>query len=191
MVCCLGSDFHEGPAPSSWASYPGVGPFFIRATAVADDFEFPIFVTAIPATGQVKIELGPIDMSDVCDSLEHLGSEDFREDVLDVVAKALAGTGSDDLFSTTTLDVCSVGRFLVVVAGSQAGARIPLSGAEMSIGRQDDCTWVIDDQYASMRHAKLFAVPMGSGTSRIWGRRTGRTLVICRFVGRFVCRSVR
>jgi FHA domain len=49
---------------------------------------------------------------------------------------------------------------LVVTAGALAGTRITLSEAPITIGRAEDCTLVITDDYASARHAKL--VPRNS-----------------------------
>jgi hypothetical protein len=45
---------------------------------------------------------------------------------------------------------------LVVTAGSLAGTSIRLGDAPVVIGRSNDCTLVIDDDYASSRHARLF-----------------------------------
>jgi pSer/pThr/pTyr-binding forkhead associated (FHA) protein len=46
-------------------------------------------------------------------------------------------------------------RYLVVTEGSLAGARISLSGQPVLIGRADDSTLVLTDDYASTRHARL------------------------------------
>jgi hypothetical protein len=46
-------------------------------------------------------------------------------------------------------------RQLVVTAGALAGTRITLGEAQITIGRAEDCTLVITDDYASSRHAKL------------------------------------
>jgi len=46
-------------------------------------------------------------------------------------------------------------RHLVVTEGSLAGARITLSGQPVLIGRADDSTLVLTDDYASTRHARL------------------------------------
>jgi hypothetical protein len=46
-------------------------------------------------------------------------------------------------------------RQLVVTAGSLSGTRIPLTSAPVLIGRADDSTLVLDDDYASTRHARL------------------------------------
>jgi hypothetical protein len=44
---------------------------------------------------------------------------------------------------------------LVVTAGQLAGTRITLSEAPITIGRAEDSTLVITDDYASARHARL------------------------------------
>jgi Inner membrane component of T3SS, cytoplasmic domain len=46
-------------------------------------------------------------------------------------------------------------RQLVVTAGSLAGTRIPLGSAPILIGRAEDSSLVLDDDYASTRHARL------------------------------------
>lgn len=47
---------------------------------------------------------------------------------------------------------------LVVTAGSLAGTRLRLTDGPMLIGRAEDSTLVLDDDYASTRHAKLVRV---------------------------------
>ncbi len=44
---------------------------------------------------------------------------------------------------------------LVVTAGGLAGTRIGLTGAPVLIGRADDSTLVLTDDYASTRHARI------------------------------------
>lgn len=46
-------------------------------------------------------------------------------------------------------------RQLVVTHGALAGSRISLDGRPILIGRADDSTLVLDDDYASTRHARL------------------------------------
>ena len=46
-------------------------------------------------------------------------------------------------------------RHLVVTEGSLTGARITLSGQPVLIGRADDSTLVLTDDFASTRHARL------------------------------------
>lgn len=45
---------------------------------------------------------------------------------------------------------------MVVTAGALAGATIDLTDAQITIGRADDATLVLSDDYASTRHARLF-----------------------------------
>jgi pSer/pThr/pTyr-binding forkhead associated (FHA) protein len=49
----------------------------------------------------------------------------------------------------------NVARYLVVTEGALVGARITLSGQPVLIGRADDSTLVLTDDYASTRHARL------------------------------------
>ena len=49
----------------------------------------------------------------------------------------------------------SVARQLVVTEGSLAGTTIGLAGAPLTLGRADDSTLVLTDDYASSRHARL------------------------------------
>ena len=46
-------------------------------------------------------------------------------------------------------------RYLMVTEGALAGARITLAGQPVLIGRADDSTLVLTDDYASTRHARL------------------------------------
>jgi len=46
---------------------------------------------------------------------------------------------------------------LIVTDGSLAGTRLTLSGAPITIGRAEDSTLVITDDFASARHAQLVA----------------------------------
>lgn len=54
----------------------------------------------------------------------------------------------------------NVPRHLVVTEGALAGTRITLGTAPVLIGRADDSTLVLTDDYASTRHARLS--PRGS-----------------------------
>lgn len=51
-------------------------------------------------------------------------------------------------------------RQLIVTAGGLAGTRIPLGTQPVLVGRADDSTLVLTDDYASTRHARLS--PRGS-----------------------------
>ena len=46
-------------------------------------------------------------------------------------------------------------RQLTVTAGHLSGTRIELTGTPVLIGRADDSTLILDDDYASTRHARL------------------------------------
>ncbi len=46
-------------------------------------------------------------------------------------------------------------RELVVTAGHLAGTRVQLGSAPVLIGRAEDSTLILDDDYASTRHARL------------------------------------
>lgn len=48
-----------------------------------------------------------------------------------------------------------VAKYLVVTHGALAGTRITLSSQAVLIGRADDSTLVLTDDYASNRHARL------------------------------------
>src|SRR4051794_33496087 len=48
---------------------------------------------------------------------------------------------------------------LVVTHGALTGTTLPLAGAPITIGRADDSTLVLTDDYVSTRHARL--VPRG------------------------------
>ncbi|HRA75462.1 MAG TPA: FHA domain-containing protein [Propionicimonas sp.] len=49
---------------------------------------------------------------------------------------------------------------LVVTHGAQAGTRLPLDEA-LLIGRSADCRLVLDDDYVSTRHARIYLAPQG------------------------------
>ncbi len=50
-----------------------------------------------------------------------------------------------------------VPAILVVTAGSLAGTRLRLGSGTILIGRAEDSTLVLDDDYASTRHARILA----------------------------------
>ena len=62
---------------------------------------------------------------------------------------ALSGTLLSNRQSRTTP------RYLVVTAGSLAGTKITLGSQPVLIGRADDSTLVLTDDYSSTRHARL------------------------------------
>jgi pSer/pThr/pTyr-binding forkhead associated (FHA) protein len=47
-------------------------------------------------------------------------------------------------------------RLLVVTAGSLQGTSLNLSAEQITLGRANDATLVLDDDYASNRHARIF-----------------------------------
>jgi pSer/pThr/pTyr-binding forkhead associated (FHA) protein len=47
-------------------------------------------------------------------------------------------------------------RNLVVTEGALAGTSVGLGEAPVTLGRAQDCTIVLDDDYASSRHARIF-----------------------------------
>lgn len=49
----------------------------------------------------------------------------------------------------------TVARYMVVTEGALAGTRITLGSQPVLIGRADDSTLVLTDDYASTRHARL------------------------------------
>ena len=73
------------------------------------------------------------------------------------------------------------GTRLVVTEGPLQGTEIPLEGAQITLGRAPDSTIVIDDDYASSRHARIYesegawvAEDLGS-TNGTWIDRTRLT----------------
>ena len=48
------------------------------------------------------------------------------------------------------------GRRLVVTDGELKGTVVPLSGGSVTIGRSPDSTLVLDDDYVSTRHARIY-----------------------------------
>lgn len=49
------------------------------------------------------------------------------------------------------------GSKLIVTEGPLAGTVVPLTGAQVTIGRAPDSTLVIEDDYASSRHARIYS----------------------------------
>ncbi len=67
---------------------------------------------------------------------------------------------------------------LVVTEGSLTGTRVGLSGAPVLIGRANDSTLVLTDDYASTRHARIslqdgvwFVEDLGSTNGTYYGQR--------------------
>lgn len=50
---------------------------------------------------------------------------------------------------------------LTVTAGELAGTSLPLGRSGVLIGRAPECTLVLEDEFASSRHARIFSRPEG------------------------------
>jgi hypothetical protein len=50
---------------------------------------------------------------------------------------------------------------LVVTGGALSGTTVSLTGQQITIGRAHDSTIVLDDDYASSRHARIYPDPSG------------------------------
>ena len=50
---------------------------------------------------------------------------------------------------------------LEVVSGSLTGTSVPLTGVQITLGRAHDSTIVLDDDFASSRHARIYPDPSG------------------------------
>lgn len=73
-----------------------------------------------------------------------------------------SASGRRDTRAATPLSAGSmVPAILVVTAGSLAGTRLRLGSGSILIGRAEDSTLVLDDDYASTRHARI--VQQGNG----------------------------
>ena len=73
-----------------------------------------------------------------------------------------ARSGRGDARTPAPLSAGSmVPAILVVTAGSLAGTRLRLGSGTVLIGRAEDSTLVLDDDYASTRHARI--VQQGNG----------------------------
>ncbi|MEI8083934.1 MAG: FHA domain-containing protein, partial [Actinomycetes bacterium] len=59
-------------------------------------------------------------------------------------------------FANIPAMVAAGARNLVVVDGSLKGTVLPLGTSTVTIGRAPDCTLVVDDDYASSHHARLY-----------------------------------
>jgi len=66
-------------------------------------------------------------------------------------------------------------RVLVVTDGALKGSRLDLAQQQITLGRANDATLVLNDDYASSRHARIFRRTV-SGSSRISARRNGTYL---------------
>jgi hypothetical protein len=65
---------------------------------------------------------------------------------------------------------------LVVTGGSLAGTTVTLSTQQITIGRAHDSTIVLDDDYASSRHARIYPDPSGQWVAEDLGSTNGTYL---------------
>ncbi|MER5639588.1 FHA domain-containing protein [Kitasatospora sp. NPDC002227] len=65
---------------------------------------------------------------------------------------------------------------LVVVQGSLAGTTVALQGQTITLGRAHDSTIVLDDDYASSRHARIYPDQAGQWTVEDLGSTNGTYL---------------
>ncbi len=65
---------------------------------------------------------------------------------------------------------------LVVVEGSLAGTTVALQGQTITLGRAHDSTIVLDDDYASSRHARIYPDQAGQWTVEDLGSTNGTYL---------------
>jgi pSer/pThr/pTyr-binding forkhead associated (FHA) protein len=64
----------------------------------------------------------------------------------------------------------------VVVQGSLAGTTVALQGQTITLGRAHDSTIVLDDDYASSRHARIYPDQAGQWTVEDLGSTNGTYL---------------
>ncbi|MDQ2740106.1 MAG: FHA domain-containing protein [Actinomycetota bacterium] len=76
-------------------------------------------------------------------------------------AAPVRGTRRDARHPAPAASSSMVPSILVVTAGSLAGTRLRLGSGPILIGRAEDSTLVLDDDYASTRHARI--VTQGHG----------------------------
>ena len=79
----------------------------------------------------------------------------------DLRSGAPAGRGRQRAAQPTASATSLAPAILVVTAGSLAGTRLRLGSGPILIGRAEDSTLVLDDDYASTRHARI--VQQGRG----------------------------
>lgn len=80
---------------------------------------------------------------------------DLRYASADVAAASSRRARRDARRQPSGPDPTAVPRVLVVTAGHLSGTRIPLNSNTILIGRAEDSTLVLEDDYASTRHARL------------------------------------
>lgn len=72
---------------------------------------------------------------------------------------------------------------LVVTGGTLAGTTVTLSTQQITIGRAHDSTIVLDDDYASSRHARIYPDPSGQWVAEDLGSTNGTYLDRARING--------
>jgi hypothetical protein len=65
---------------------------------------------------------------------------------------------------------------LMVISGSLAGTSVPLANQQITLGRAHDSTIVLDDDFASSRHARIFPDPSGQWVVEDLGSTNGTYL---------------
>jgi pSer/pThr/pTyr-binding forkhead associated (FHA) protein len=65
---------------------------------------------------------------------------------------------------------------LEVVSGSLAGTNVQLTGVQITLGRAHDSTIVLDDDFASSRHARIYPDPTGQWVVEDLGSTNGTYL---------------
>lgn len=65
---------------------------------------------------------------------------------------------------------------LEVVSGSLAGTSVPLTGVQITLGRAHDSTIVLDDDFASSRHARIYPDATGQWVVEDLGSTNGTYL---------------
>lgn len=73
------------------------------------------------------------------------------------------GGASGSLAATVPRDRRSSNGNILVTSGRLTGTRIPLGTGDILIGRNPECLLVLDDDFASGRHARIFPAQGGWG----------------------------
>ena len=79
--------------------------------------------------------------------------------------------------------VVSIGAKLVITGGSLTGTTMNLTDQQITIGRAHDSTIVLDDDYASSRHARIYPAPDGTWIVEDLGSTNGTYLDRTRLTG--------
>jgi hypothetical protein len=72
---------------------------------------------------------------------------------------------------------------LIVTSGSLAGTSVPLGTQQITLGRAHDSTIVLDDDFASSRHARIFPDPSGQWVVEDLGSTNGTYLDRTKLIG--------